>query len=151
MTTIAVNKYGMAGDQQYSHSGGMTFRGGSKIMLVPSDYSIEYYDTPKMIMGICGDADSMAAVWEYVFDSNRPSKIPKFKNSEIIALTADGKITTTLNLHTWLIVKEPFYAVGSGMRYAMAAMDSGKTPLEAVKIASKYDMYTGKGFNEIKL
>lgn len=35
------------------------------------------------------------------------------------------------------------FAIGSGCKFAMAAMACGKTPAEAVKIASKLDVYTG--------
>lgn len=40
-------------------------------------------------------------------------------------------------------VKEPFYAVGSGRKAAMAAMLCGKSAREAVKIAAMLDPYTG--------
>jgi hypothetical protein len=35
------------------------------------------------------------------------------------------------------------FAIGSGCKYAMAAMACGKTPAEAVKIAAKFDSFTG--------
>lgn len=35
------------------------------------------------------------------------------------------------------------FAIGSGCKFAMAAMACGKTPAEAVRIASKLDVYTG--------
>jgi len=34
------------------------------------------------------------------------------------------------------------FAIGSGCKYAMAAMACGKTPAEAVKVASKFDPFT---------
>lgn len=34
------------------------------------------------------------------------------------------------------------FAIGSGCKYAMAAMACGKTPAEAVKIAAKFDPFT---------
>lgn len=35
------------------------------------------------------------------------------------------------------------FAIGSGAKYAMAAMACGKTPAEAVKVAAKFDPFTG--------
>ena len=43
----------------------------------------------------------------------------------------------------WLEIRMPFYAVGSGRDFAIGAMHCGKTPAEAVEIASKYDLKTG--------
>ena len=39
-------------------------------------------------------------------------------------------------------IKEPFYAIGTGSAYAMAAMHLGKSPREAVEIAALYDPAT---------
>ena len=150
MTTIAVSKSAMACDLQYSHTGGLKFTGGPKCHVLSEEFSQTYYNTPKMILGGCGNADGLAAVWDYVFDADR-KKLPKFKEVELVALLANGTIMSSLNMSTWMVIKKPFYAVGSGMQYAIAAMAAGKTPLEACKIASKYDLYTGKGFKEYKL
>lgn len=46
--------------------------------------------------------------------------------------------------------KGKFAAVGSGERYAMAAMQSGKSAKGAVKIACKLDCYSGGKINIIK-
>lgn len=35
------------------------------------------------------------------------------------------------------------FAIGSGAKYAMAAMACGKTPAEAVRVAAKFDPFTG--------
>jgi ATP-dependent protease HslVU (ClpYQ) peptidase subunit len=35
------------------------------------------------------------------------------------------------------------FAIGSGCKYAMAAMACGKTPAEAIKVAAKLDPFTG--------
>jgi hypothetical protein len=39
-------------------------------------------------------------------------------------------------------IKEPFYAIGTGSAYAMAAMHLGASPREAVEIAALYDPAT---------
>jgi len=35
------------------------------------------------------------------------------------------------------------FAIGSGSEFALGAMHAGATPLEAIRIASKLDIYTG--------
>jgi hypothetical protein len=37
------------------------------------------------------------------------------------------------------------YATGSGGQLALGALAMGATPEEAIKVASKYDAYTGHG------
>jgi hypothetical protein len=38
----------------------------------------------------------------------------------------------------------PFYAVGSGWKFAMAGMHTGMSALDAVEFASNFDIYTNK-------
>lgn len=44
-----------------------------------------------------------------------------------------------------------FIAIGSGAKVAMAAMEMGATATEAIKIAMKYDLYTGGRVQKLKL
>lgn len=41
------------------------------------------------------------------------------------------------------LVLEPFYAIGSGAKAALAAMHCGKSAIESVRIAARIDPYTG--------
>lgn len=41
------------------------------------------------------------------------------------------------------LVQEPFYAIGSGSKEALTAMHCGKSAIEAVRMASLVDPYTG--------
>jgi len=43
------------------------------------------------------------------------------------------------------------YALGSGREYAMAAMDAGLSAKEAVKIASKRDLFTGGKIRTVRV
>jgi hypothetical protein len=45
----------------------------------------------------------------------------------------------------------PHYAVGSGSEYAIGALECGAPPDQAIKIASKYDPYTGSEVQRFKL
>jgi len=40
-------------------------------------------------------------------------------------------------------IEEPFYAIGSGAKAALAAMHCGRSAVEAVRIAARIDPYTG--------
>lgn len=44
-----------------------------------------------------------------------------------------------------------FIAIGSGAKVAMAAMEMGASATEAIRIAMKYDVYTGGRIRKIKL
>lgn len=50
-----------------------------------------------------------------------------------------------------LSITHPFYAVGSGSKYAMGAMDQGASAEQAVKIAIKYDSSCGGSIQVYKL
>lgn len=48
-------------------------------------------------------------------------------------------------------IEDSTVAIGSGRDLAMAAMECGKTAMEAVLIASKFDTATGRGVDVLKL
>lgn len=153
MTTVAVSKKSMtmASDLQLTHSGGMKFKCNGKMFELPAESATAIFGTPKVVVGFAGSVDAItqcmdyfAAPWEY-------EKPPNVKNIEIVGLTGDKTIFTAWNLKQFVTVNEPFYSIGSGMQYAMAAMSSGKEPIDACKIAGKYDPSTGLGYKEIKL
>jgi len=45
-------------------------------------------------------------------------------------------------------IQGSFYSIGSGRKFALAAMECGKSPREAVEIAIKYDIYSGGEIQE---
>ena len=67
------------------------------------------------------------------------------------------EVTNTGEIYLWnselvpVQIKHKFYAVGSGADLAMGAMEYGATAYEAVKIASKYDAYTGGRIQKVKV
>jgi ATP-dependent protease HslVU (ClpYQ) peptidase subunit len=77
-------------------------------------------------------------------------KIPKgYKETEFVILTEDKKIFTCCDPRKWLPVKDKHYAIGSGSHFAMGAMQAGKNPEEAVKVAMKLDKGTGFGVTKV--
>jgi hypothetical protein len=147
LTTIAVNRKQIAADRQANHSGGLKFKVRTKL------YS---FDNPMFYkrtfhVGLAGNIDIFPPILEYFADPTKYEKPPKIKGGEGIILSADGKIWTFSNPSLWLYVDQSYYAIGSGMNFAMGAMAAGSTPYEAVKYAEKLDPQSGMGVTKIDL
>lgn len=139
----------MAGDKQFTHSSGLMITGKTKIYEVPEQTAIDVFNTKRAFIGFCGNADSFGDVINWLWYPEE--KAPRCKGIEMILLNANGQIFHGTNMRNWMLINQPFFSVGSGMQYAMGAMSVGKTPYEAVKIASKHDANTGKGFNKLEM
>lgn len=96
-------------------------------------------------MGYAGDLDAVPDILTFLSDITGVSKVPRVKTVECVVLTEDKKIFTFINPTKWIQVDEPYYAIGSGMQYALGALSTGHSPEEAVKAASKLDPLTGCG------
>lgn len=147
MTTIAANKTQIAADRQLTHSSGIKFKSASKL------FSFEHpaiYKAP-FVVGLCGDMDLALEVLEF-FRNPETFKLPKnYRGAEFLVLTGDKKLYTFADPRKWLPIGDKFYAIGSGSHFAMGAMGAGKTPEEAVRIASKLDRGSGMGVSTINL
>ncbi|AUR89199.1 nucleophile aminohydrolase [Vibrio phage 1.121.O._10N.286.46.C4] len=64
-------------------------------------------------------------------------------NFHAMAVYPDGSIFEFASTKKVLPVKESYFAVGSGMYYAISAMDAGATAEKAIEIAIYRDLYTG--------
>lgn len=148
MTTIAVNKNSMACDLQVSWPGGHKYRVTTKIFGLEAN---KYIATPFYV----GYAGQVAQVQGMIEHLRNPDEVKRPRNFEgtLVALTEKGKIIHICypNPDTWVEVAEPFFAIGSGSNFAMAAMLLGSTPKEAVKAASALDPHTGMGIKEFTL
>lgn len=143
MTTIAVNRNEMACDLQFTHSSGIKFKGKTKIIELKPQVALEMFGQEKVLIGFCGNADAWGhlVVW---FD-NPTTKLPKFKELELLMLTGSHEIFHATTLDNWMYLDVNHFSIGSGSHLAMGAMEAGKTPAEAVKLASKFDPNTGQG------
>lgn len=139
----------IAGDKRMTHSSGTIMTGVTKIYEIPKSTAKDVFDAKRVLVGFCGNVDSFADAIQWLHQPEESP--PKVKGIEMIMLNDRHEIYHATNLRNWTRLTDKFFAVGSGMQYAMAAMEAGKTPLEAVKIASKYDANTGNGFNSIEL
>ena len=137
----------MAGDKQFTHMGGLSMAGKTKIYELPENTAKMMFSNKRVFAGFAGNADAFADAIQYFFYPE--GKAPKLKGVEMLLLNDKGEIYHGTNFRNWIQINEPFFSIGSGMHFAMGAMKSGKDPYEAVKIASIYDANTGKGFNKL--
>lgn len=148
MTTIAVNKYSIACDLQFSHASGIKFKGATKVLEVEGKQAAEMFGHERVFIGFAGNADSWGDVVSWF--AYPEGKMPKCRELEMLMLSPDGIYHGT-NLKNWTRIDQPHFAIGTGMHLAIAAMDTGQTPKEAVKTACKYDMMSGMGVKEYSL
>jgi hypothetical protein len=141
LTTIAANKEEIACDLQGTHNGGYKLKLVTKIQeyMLAEIWPVPFY------VGLAGNLDVFSDVFDWFRDPSEWKKPPGMKGTEGLILTQDGHIFTFGNPAKWIKLNQSIYAIGSGAPFALAAMDAGKTPSEAVKIASKHDPNTGMG------
>jgi ATP-dependent protease HslVU (ClpYQ) peptidase subunit len=90
------------------------------------------------IVGYCGDSGDDGLFIEWL---EKGGKKPK-TNSTFIVLDPDGPPRIYFHDLTSTEITPP-YSIGTGSAFALAAMDCGKSPEEAVTLASMRDIYTG--------
>lgn len=146
MTTIAATKSSIACDLQVT-SGDMKFKCKDKI------YSFDghpaTYPTPYMV-GYAGALENCMAILDWLADpTEKPPRGSKY--CSFLALTHDGKLFLFQNPTKWIEIDEPYASIGSGSPIALGALASGKTPKEAVLIASKVDINSGLGVKSYEI
>lgn len=136
MTTIAYKDGILAGDRQSNY--------GS----LPAA-TTKIHRHGKWVAGACGNTAQIAQVHKWVADGMDPSQYPAFQNDPQDAVTmllasAEGLFVLDCTPVPYKI-EQPFFAIGSGRDFAIAAMDLGLNAVEAVHLASKFDTTTGLG------
>lgn len=99
--------------------------------------------------GMVGEAQGMIEWLRYPEEKKRPKRM----ECSLLVLTEKGKLIHICypDPDMWVEINEPFFSVGSGANFAMAAMLSGADPKNAVLTASKLDPHTGMGVKEFTL
>ena len=118
-------------------------------MELPQKTAESMFEVKKAFLGFSGNVKIWGDVvsWLTLYEG----KPPKCRGDiEFLLLTEKGIYHAT-TMTDWIRLEEPFFAIGTGMHFAVAAMAGGKTPIEACKLASKYDKHTGLGFKEYSL
>lgn len=145
MTTIACNKEEIASDLQYTNpESGEKWKGNPKVFYFePSPF---HYPTEPFYIGFAGTAQDMITIADYFSQPEEYEELPEIKGGITgLVLTARKKIFIFDHYAKWLPVKSNYAAIGSGAQAARGALDSGKTPRQAVQTAMKLDAYTGFG------
>lgn len=91
-----------------------------------------------------GDLEDLSKYLGWIRDGGEdPPELGTEMGLDILEVSEEG-------IHIWgkkfvrLKVNEKAYAVGSGSHYAMGALAAGCTPKQAMAIAAKYDLGTGR-------
>lgn len=149
MTTIACNREELYGDRQYTNQvTGLKWRGRGKVFRFKAHPRVHEHD---FIVGFAGIASEIIDVCNYFEHAELFNKLPRANNLSGIVLDSKGTIFKFDDYTRWLLCEQPFLAIGSGAPYAVGAMASGKSPREAVQIASKHDAWTGMGIKGYRL
>ena len=136
----------MAADRQFTYRD-QKLLGRTKIYEL--DQLAETFGAKKVFVGFAGSAEQIGKAIGWFHDPT--GKFPKLSGLEAVALTDKGQIWHSQSLANWVEITQPYFAIGSGCSYAVASMATGATPLEAVKIAAKFDIYTGMAYNKLEM
>lgn len=67
---------------------------------------------------------------------------PTLKGTKALFITPENTLWY-FEVDFWEKLKHPYYAIGSGGKFALAAMDAGADAKAAVRIGMKRDVYSG--------
>jgi ATP-dependent protease HslVU (ClpYQ) peptidase subunit len=106
-----------------------------------------------VLLGVCGNYGHALRVKEWIEGGGLDDAKPSIPDGElgISIVVIEGHAFT---LETGLVhapIRQPFFAIGSGAPYALAAMHCGKTAREAAEIACEYDIYSSCPITEVTL
>ena len=103
-----------------------------------------YYSVCKLRQwkdGVAGAAGDWVQILKFFNSIEHGGDLDSDCDVECMELRADG-IWVYESTIIPACIKEPFYAIGTGSAYALAAMHLGKSPKEAVEIAALFDPAT---------
>ncbi len=80
----------------------------------------------------------------------RPPQQDTERWATVLEITPDGACWCHGRDARWRI-EQPFFAIGSGRDFALAAMALGRTAAEAVDLAARFDTGTGNGVDALAL
>lgn len=101
------------------------------------------------LFGGAGDHEGCILLLEAVKKNKK--KMPKdLEDTRGLHVWKDGSIWLFEGFvwHQW---HEPYVSIGSGKKYAIAAMKAGANAIEAVKIATECDVYSGGKIQALSL
>jgi ATP-dependent protease HslVU (ClpYQ) peptidase subunit len=138
MTTIACDGKSMASDGMITENDHVCL----------TDYPKLFRLRDGRIAGFCGNAYNWASFADWL-DEGATDEPPKsHEGFGCIVLSPDGSIVS-YDEHGRAFPEKAPAAIGSGARFALAAMDFGKTAGEAIEYACTRDIYSGGKITEL--
>lgn len=99
------------------------------------------------LFAAAGSVQEILAVLGWLNGGEKPADLQDFEGLIITKHGADRLGERLMSVPSL----EPFCAIGSGAHFALAAMACGKTAVEAVRIAARFDPGTGGRVESITL
>lgn len=141
MTTVAWDGKTLAGDTLASDEfGSLRF---TKIFKI--DRFVSEGATEQVLLGCAGSIELTVLIRDWIASGMSPDEKPSFgarMEFNGMVIHKDGRIEFMEEMLTPIILHNTFYAIGSGARYSLGAMEMGATAAEAALISSKYDSNT---------
>lgn len=113
------------------------------------------------LCAVAGDWDLAQEMFHWFEEGADPIRFPAFQRTDnnwvaFVVVTPDQRVLKYERSpfpmdYTAATIKDGWYVFGSGRDYAIGALACGATPVEAVKIASKYSTTCGQGVVSFKL
>lgn len=139
MTVIAWDGKTMAGDRQRNFY--------NTPVRAKKVWRVRGTDGLLRLVGAAGESSDCVAFVRWLQGGEKPSA------TDMDALVIDHKNQAWFCTHklVYCRILEPFFAIGCGADYALAAMACGKTAAQAVKIAARFDNRIGVGVDVVRL
>lgn len=141
MTTVAYKSGILAADK-------MSVHGTSKHSRVTKVHKIN-----GCLCAIAGPYDIGMELLHWLQEGAEPDDFPAIQSetneASLLVITPERRITLYERSPIPLIFEQEFAAIGSGRDFALAAMDLGCSAEEAVRVAMRFDAFTGHGVDVI--
>jgi hypothetical protein len=113
----------------------------------PIGVSTKIFNRNGVLYGASSGSTGVASAlcdWFRDHDGNVDEMPDKLSNESftLLAVNPDGVARYFGEEWCWKAVEAPFYALGSGMEYALGALYQGASAIEAVQIACKCDIWS---------
>ena len=142
MTVIAYSNGMLAADKAATHCGFL-------------NVVTKIYRVNGGLVALAGDSDSALDLLAWFRAGRDPKTYPECQKGEntasAIFIDADGRIWTYNKTANAQLNEQPYYALGSGRDYALAAMHLGFDARKAVEVACALDINCGKGIDVLEL
>lgn len=113
------------------------------------------YKGKNAVAGCAGTIQEFDPIITWVKNGCKKKQRPDVEDEKpdfsIMVVTEDGEVHYACNSLFFHEMGKSRWAIGSGSDYALGAMEAGKTAKEAVDIASRLDVNTGLGIDEIDI